>query len=203
MARELHDTLAQGLAGLILQLEAVDVHLEQGGASQAQKILHQAMSRARTTLVDARKAIDDLRAGPSDPRELAAALEQEIRRFESATGISCTLSIDLPDQFPGEYSEHILRIVSEGISNIARHAQAQQAQVNIADTGETIDIRIQDDGIGFDPQVEMNRAGHYGLLGIRERVRLAGGEVDYLSKPGGGTQLHISLPNTSNGKGAK
>jgi NarL family two-component system sensor histidine kinase YdfH len=96
MARELHDTLAQGLAGLILQLEAIDSHLSRGNTAKAQTITQQAMDRARSTLADARRAIDDLRSGEMPEVNLETALREETDRFTAASGIPCELSIVLP-----------------------------------------------------------------------------------------------------------
>ena len=95
MARELHDTLAQGLAGLVLQLEAIDSHLSRGNTAKAQAITQQAMDRARSTLADARRAIDDLRSGDLPEIDLETAVREEADRFTAASGIPCELSIEL------------------------------------------------------------------------------------------------------------
>ena len=94
MARELHDTLAQGLAGLVLQLEAIDSHLSRGNTAKAQAITQQAMDRARLTLADVRRAIDDLRSDEMPEIDLETAVREEAGRFTAATGIPCELSID-------------------------------------------------------------------------------------------------------------
>jgi NarL family two-component system sensor histidine kinase YdfH len=194
MARDLHDTLAQGLAGLILQLEAANIHIEEKRVEKTQEILQQALSRARSTLVDARRAIDDLRFDSSNPRHLAEGITREVTRFNNATGIPCKLLIDLPGVLSDEVSEHVFRTVSEGLGNIARHAQANQASVEISQADNHLNLRIWDDGAGFNPDEEMARAGHYGLLGIRERARLAGGTLNINSSPGNGTRIDLSLP---------
>jgi NarL family two-component system sensor histidine kinase YdfH len=194
MARELHDTLAQGLAGLILQLEAAVIHIEGQNTEKAQQIVEQAMARARTTLVDARKAIDDLRTDLSSPHALEEVLTREVERFRSATGIPCEVQITLPDQIDTQLSEHIVRTLTEGLWNIARHAQATQASVRVHTPNGKIEIEIMDDGIGFDPEDKVARSGHYGLLGIRERARLAGGQLMVNSEIGKGTHLRVSLP---------
>jgi NarL family two-component system sensor histidine kinase YdfH len=194
MARELHDTLAQGLAGLILQLEAADIHIEQKRVDKTQEILQQALARARATLVDARRAIADLRIEFSDSQSLGEGITREVERFTIATGIPCDLTINLPETITDEVSEHIFRTITEGLGNIARHAQANQAGVEITQVEEQLNLRIWDDGIGFNPDDEITRSGHYGLLGIRERARLAGGTLTIESSLGNGTQIHLSLP---------
>ncbi len=191
MARELHDTLSQGLAGLILQLEAVDAHLVNNRPERARSIIQQTMERARATLADARRAIDDLRQDQQEPGSLAARLGREVDHFTLSTGIPCELVLDLPED-ANTQAEVVLRIVSEGLTNIARHAQAQQAKVSLAVIEKDLAIEIQDDGSGFIPvQVE---PGHYGLLGMRERARLAGGVLEINSQPGKGTTIITRIP---------
>jgi two-component system, NarL family, sensor histidine kinase YdfH len=194
MARELHDTLAQGLAGLILQLEAVDSHLSSQHTERAQEIVQQAMQRARITLGDARRAIDNLRSLSSAGEDLAAALEAECKRFETAAGLPCQVEITLPDHVPSVTGEHILRMVGEGLANISHHAEAKNAWVKIDFDDKTLQVEVSDDGIGFDLQNGIAGSGHYGLLGMRERARLAGGTLEIESKAGAGAMLRLRLP---------
>lgn len=192
MARELHDTLAQGVAGLILQLEAADSHLTQGRAERAQSIVQQAMARARATLADARRVIDDLRAAPP-AADLKDALRHEVTRFTDATGIPCALDFALTASLPEATAEHLLRSVAEGLTNIARHAQADHAWVNVAESDDRLTIEVGDDGVGFDPTAAFDQPGHYGLLGMRERARLAGGTLSVESTAGAGTRVEVVL----------
>lgn len=192
MARELHDTLAQGVAGLVLQLEAADSHLAQGHAERAQSIVRQAMARARTTLADARRVIEDLRAVPSTT-DLADALRHEVTRFTDATGIPCAFDFALAGSLPEATAEHLLRIVVEGLTNIARHAQATHAWVNVTESDNGLTVEVGDDGVGFDPTAAFDQPGHYGLLGMRERARLAGGVFVVESASGAGTRVKTML----------
>ena len=207
MARELHDTLAQGLAGLILQLEAIDSHLSHGNTAKAQAITQQAMDRARSTLADARRAIDDLRSADVPDIDLETAVRAEADRFTAASGIPCELSIMLPPELSEDVRDNAVRVVSEALTNIARHARAQHAAVSLRSTpypqsGETagrqaLDIEVRDDGVGFDP-VQIS-AGHYGLIGLQERTRLIGGTLSIESAPGQGTTLKVQLPLVAGG----
>jgi NarL family two-component system sensor histidine kinase YdfH len=192
MARELHDTLAQGLAGLVLQLEAIDSHLSRGNTAKAQTITQQAMERARSTLADARRAIDDLRSGETPEVDLETALREETDRFTAASGIPCEVSIVLPSSLPDDTRANALRVVSEGLTNIARHAQARHAAVALHPVDQALDIEVRDDGMGFNPA--QSSAGHYGLIGLRERARLIGGTLNIESAPGQGTLLRVRLP---------
>jgi len=193
MARELHDTLAQGLAGLILQLEAASSHQASGRSDRAQEIVQQAMARARATLADARRVIDGLREGAAGPADLSEAVREEVARFTTATGIPCALDLALPAALPDAVHEHALRAVAEGLTNVARHAQATQAWVRLSGADDRLEIQVRDNGIGFDPAAA-GQAGHYGLLGMRERARLAGGRLEVVSGPGTGTALQLHLP---------
>ncbi len=192
MARELHDTLAQGLAGLILQLEAANSHLNEQRTERAQAILQQAMGRARATLADARRAIDDLREGRIYQRDFEQTLREEVSRFTSATGIPCDFEIAPALELSDSIGEHIVRVASEALTNIARHAQAQHASVRVASEGGFLSITICDDGRGFDASAP--QSGHYGLVGIQERARLTGGTCQVDSTPGKGTQLVLRIP---------
>jgi NarL family two-component system sensor histidine kinase YdfH len=192
MARELHDTLAQGLAGLILQLEAVDSHLARNQTDRAQKIITQAMSRARSTLAEARRAIDNLREGQV-VIDLESAVRAEAERFTSATGIACNLDLEITANIPESITEHILKIVSEGLTNIARHARAKNATLQLEAHNDLLEMEIKDDGAGFETN-QIGKSGHYGLIGMRERARLAGGALDVFSQPGEGTTLKLRFP---------
>ena len=191
MARELHDTLAQGLAGLVLQLEALEASLERDNTEQATQIAGQAKERARTTLADARRAIDDLRAtGRTTPEAVA----REVERFTMATGIPCTLEMPPELNVSERDGEHVVRCVSEGLANVTRHAQSTEVWVTIVEDNGRLSIQIRDNGKGFDTESSIP-SGHYGLLGLRERARLANGELTIQSEPGIGTTLTMWIPN--------
>lgn len=190
MARELHDTLSQGLAGLILQLEAADAHLASQRHDKAQSIIGNAMEQARLTLADARRVIDDLRQPSLD--DLDSALRLELDRFTNATGLPIRFHADPTPPLPDSTKETLVRAVAESLTNIARHANAQNVEVNLRMKDKSLSLTIQDDGQGFD--VTAIPAGHYGILGIKERVRLVNGVFDIQSENGKGTILKIEVP---------
>jgi len=197
LARELHDTLSQGLAGLILQLEAADAHLGHQRLEKTRAIIEQAMENARATLAEARRAIDDLRQPSLD--DLETALRLEVARFTVATGLPCLFHADQTPPLPESVKEIVIRAVAEGLTNLARHARATEAALNLSVARsssniemQTLTVTLKDNGVGFDPaQVP---SGHYGLIGIRERVRLIGGELAIESAPQKGTILTIQIP---------
>ena len=171
MARELHDTLAQGVAGLVLQLEAVKAHLGANRTERASAIVEQSITRARSTLAESRAAIDDLRAASTD---VSDSVREKIERFTQATGIPCELEISVNEnQLALETTNHALNILNESLTNIARHAQATQVKVVFAIQNQNLQLEVRDNGKGFD--VNKNTSGHYGLVGMHERARLTGG----------------------------
>jgi len=190
MARDLHDTLSQGLTGIILQLEAVEAHLSNDRVEKARIIVSNAMLQARSTLADARSAIDDLRG--SQPDSLESALHLEVSRFQNATDITCELEIQDIPELRERIVESVIRNVAEGLTNVGRHAQAQKVAIVVSMKQDVLSVTVQDDGQGFDPNVIPS--GHYGLLGIQERMRLLGGSLEIQSSMGNGTRLEMRFP---------
>jgi len=198
MARDLHDTLAQGVAGLIMQLEAIDAHMQSGNTRRSQEIIKQTMIRARKTLSDARLAIDDLRYTTNS---FDKALEEEIQRFTEATSINVRFNIQRPPHISSLVKEHCLYLISECLTNIAKHSQATAVNIKIdyIDALETLMIKIEDNGIGFDTHLIGKQPGHYGLIGLNERARLIEGKIQIVSEKMKGTKVHIQVPMNKEG----
>lgn len=150
LARELHDTLAQDLVGLTLQLERIDQHLEKKRFERARELAQQAMSRVRATLAEARAAIDDLRANALGSHDLLLAVHREIDRFMGTTSIACVADIAVLAQTPPALCEHVLRAITEGLTNVARHSQAHQVNICVQFQEDFLTIEIRDDGRGFE-----------------------------------------------------
>jgi NarL family two-component system sensor histidine kinase YdfH len=150
------------------------------------------MERARATLSEARQAIGDLRQGGLGPAKLAGSIRHEVTHFTQSTGVPCAVEINLPETITEDISEPVLRAVSEGLTNIARHAHATRANVHLATQDDHLLVEICDNGCGFDPRAV--QPGHYGLIGMGERIRLAGGTLQIQSDPLNGTKLLLSLP---------
>jgi NarL family two-component system sensor histidine kinase YdfH len=173
MARELHDTLVQGVAGHVLQLEALKAHLASNRVERASAIVEQAIVRARTTLAESRAAIDDLRIMPADITE---SVHQKVERFKQSSGIPCELEVSVSEnQLPTETTNHALDILGESLANIIRHAQATQVHVKFFIQKQTLELEVCDNGKGFD--VNKKTSGHYGLVGMHERARLTSGTL--------------------------
>lgn len=191
MARELHDTLSQGLAGLILQLEAVDANLVTGKMDRSRQIIQQAMESARMTLSEARLAIDDLRQ-----EQLTGCLEyleNKISQFTNTTGIPCDFQCNLSECLPSSVVDAMAGVVTEGLMNITMHADAKQVWVSLDVVNDELLLEIKDDGRGFDPS-DVPESGHYGLMGMQERVNLVKGTMEVISQPGAGTTIKVRIP---------
>jgi NarL family two-component system sensor histidine kinase YdfH len=194
LARELHDTLTQGMAGLVMQLEAANSYLGKNQPGDAQEVVQSAIARARTVLTETRYVLQDLRADYPRADDLPEMVQEEIERFTTSTGIPCATEIDALAQTPDTYCGPVWRAITEGLRNIAQHAHAHHASIRATATREELWIEIDDDGIGFDPQRAITSPGHYGLIGLRERVNLMGGTLEIKSWPGTGTHISIRLP---------
>lgn len=181
MARELHDTLVQGVAGHVLQLEAIKAHLASNRVERASAIVEQSIIRARTTLTESRAAIDDLRSMPVD---ISDAVHQIVEHFKQSAGIPCELDFSVSEnQLPTATINHARNILSESLTNILRHAQATQVQVKFLIQRQTLELEVRDNGKGFDPQKQTS--GHYGLVGMQERARLINGKLNIESNTDG------------------
>ncbi len=194
LARELHDTLAQGLAGLILQLQVADAYQSKQQYERAHEIIQQAIQRARTALMEARQAIDDLRMENGNFQDCMQAVWEEIQRFTLATGIACDAELSGLEAIEPAHQAHAIRAIAEGLANVMRHADARHVHVR-AISGETlVSIEVEDDGKGCEQAQLAPQNGHYGLIGLRERARQASGIFEIRSTPGQGTRLCFSLP---------
>ena len=194
IARELHDTLAQGIAGMIMQLEVTSAQMHRKNYQQAQEVLSQALSDARTTLQDARHAITDLRSRTPRVDQLISSVQQEITHFFQKTGMVYHTDLNDLIHTPAHACEHVLRFIGEGLNNVARHAHAHQVSVEAKRVEKWLVITVQDDGQGFDPTDQALSTGHYGLLGLQERAHLVEGTLSVSSSDGKGTTLEFRVP---------
>lgn len=195
LAREIHDTLAQGLTAIALQLETADALLEgEASAPRAQQAVRQALELTRANLEEARRSVLDLRAAPLEGRTLAEALEVLVKEWASRRK-KMKVNLDTADAnrpLPVRVEVGLYRIAQEALTNIGRHAQAQNVTVQLMTMPDQAQMVIEDDGRGFDPNGVED--GHYGLIGMNERARLMSGSLELCSSPGGGTRLEVFAP---------
>ena len=176
-----------------MQLETADALLEDRAPENlARPALHKALSLARANLEEARRSVLDLRATPLEGRSLPQALDDLTKA--SSTGslhLACQVS-GSGRPLPRRIEAGLYRIAQEALSNIVQHAHARQGVLRLAIFPEEVRLAVEDDGRGFDPaQITPNR---FGLMGMRERAHLLGGQLALHSAPGQGTRLEVRIP---------
>jgi signal transduction histidine kinase len=186
LSREIHDTVAQGLVGVIRQLEAVGPDLDPGDRRRVET----AEEAARESLFEARRAVAALAPFQLDRHDLPEALGELVARWARTHRVVATVDADGADP-DGAHGEVLLRIAQEALANIARHARAQSVMITLRDEGESRVLVVEDDGIGAD--LSAVRRGH-GLENMEARARQAGGELRIRTRPGGGCAVTARVP---------
>jgi two-component system NarL family sensor kinase len=194
LAREIHDTLAQGLTAITLKLETTDALLDmQAEPKRIRHTLQQALTLTQQNLEEARRSVLDLRAAPLEGRNLVDALTALVEdyRKKGVTPIHFTAS-GVNQPLPGRVEVGLYRLVQEGLNNISRHAQANEVKLALQIRPGQLNLLLEDDGIGFEPDGVAK--GHFGLIGLNERVKLLGGQLKLESSPGNGVRLQVTIP---------
>jgi two-component system NarL family sensor kinase len=196
LAREIHDTLAQGMSATALQLETADALLESGAKpEQVHEMIQRSLHLIRANIEEARRSVLDLRAAPLDGQSLAQALPQLVREMTTPHNLTATVEVTGdPRTLPLRIEAGLYRIAQEAITNVIRHASASAVTVLLNVTATTVQMMVEDDGIGFDPAAVPK--GRFGLIGINERVHLLGGTAKLCSEGGEGTILEVTVPLT-------
>ena len=195
MAREIHDHLAQGFTGVLLQIEAAEAKLTQlsGDPEPVLTRLDHARNLAVASLQEARRSVMALRPHRPEGADLLGALRSLSDRLLAGTEIQVELAqTGEPRHMGRRVEEELLRMAQEALTNALRHGKAQWVRVVLQYEGRRVRLNIEDDGQGFDPSV--NAAG-YGMRSIRESVRQLRGQIDIDSGPGLGTRITITLPS--------
>jgi two-component system NarL family sensor kinase len=194
LAREIHDTLAQGLSAIALHLETADALLEAGADPQrVDQAVRQAMTLTRANLEEARRSVLDLRAAPLEGRALAEALAALAEKWAAQEDLQVDFdAVGGHRPLPVRLEAGLYRIAQEALTNVARHSGARRVTLRLVTTPDQARLSVEDDGRGFDPaQVS---AGRYGLVGLNERARLLGGMLRLESSPGAGTRVEVVIP---------
>ncbi|MBI3980323.1 MAG: GAF domain-containing protein [Chloroflexi bacterium] len=196
LAREMHDGLAQQLTGIVLQLEASD-QLFEPKPERAQARLRKALELARDALSEARRSVWNLRSAPLEAGTLTEAIQGEIRRLHEESGIAVDLDADGVRRLPPEAESCLFRVAQEALNNVRKHARASHVAVELEGGADWVRLTVRDDGVGFDsaarPDGTEKRRG-FGLVGLRERAQLVGGNLNVSSAPGHGTELTVTVP---------
>jgi two-component system, NarL family, sensor kinase len=191
LAREIHDTLAQGLTAIGLDLEGALRHLD-SSPERARERLERALATTRENLEEARRSVLDLRSAPLAGRPLVDALGALTRAFTSETGVRVHLGASGELNLPLRVEAELYRIAQEALANVRRHARATEVAIILRATPREAVLAIRDNGVGFEPA--RDAADRYGLVGMRERAKLLGGRLRVGSRPGRGTAITVRVP---------
>ncbi|HEX5574721.1 MAG TPA: GAF domain-containing sensor histidine kinase [Gemmatimonadales bacterium] len=194
LAREIHDTLAQSLAALTMQLEVVDARAADQGDRRLSGAAARSLELARSALEEARRSVLELRAAPLEGRTLTEALKHLASEVPDAGALEVRVATDgmAGEELPAAVALGLYRIAQQAIANVARHAGARHATIRLARDDGGVRLRVEDDGIGFDPAAVPS--GRFGLVGMSERARLLGGTLRLESSPAGGTVVEVTVP---------
>jgi len=194
LAREIHDTLAQSLTGIVLQAQAVE-DLLAGDPAQAQAELQSLQHLARAALEEARRSVWGLRPPVLEEATLAEALERLLRELCDQTGLSGRFATNgRPRPLTPTIDAGVYRIAQEALTNVRRHAHARVAVVQLRFEPGELALIVQDDGRGIDPGQTPPPDGGFGLTSMQERARLMGGTMALESEPGRGTRVEVRVP---------
>ena len=196
LARDLHDEVNQALTAILLRLEALAQETPPELTAEVielKRLVNQAMGELLNL---ARQ----LRPTALDDHGLVPAVEAQLKRFAARTGVEARLrTAGDANEVPEDVQTAIYRILQEALANVGRHAGATAVAVEIEAGDESLELRVRDDGAGFDPGALARRSdgdgpgAGLGLSGMAERARLAGGELDVRSAPGGGTTVTLRI----------
>ncbi|RJL34243.1 sensor histidine kinase [Bailinhaonella thermotolerans] len=197
MAREIHDTLAQGLTGVVTQLQAaVQARHDEAGW---RRHVDNATALARESLAEARRSVRAVRPEALERARLPEAVAGEARTWSERTGVPVEV-VTTGDARPlhPEVEITLLRAAQEALANVAKHAAASRVGLTLSYMEDIVTLDVRDDGVGFDPRETREEAagvaGGYGLLAMRQRVARLAGRLEVESEPGGGTAVSASVP---------
>ncbi|RZI40983.1 PAS domain S-box protein [Herbaspirillum sp. HC18] len=194
IARELHDDLGQNL--LALRIDVAMLHNRTGASHpKLNERVGRALSHIDATMKAVRAAINNLRPTVLD-LGLTAAIEWQVQDFQRRSGIACELAIEDDFALDDNRATALFRILQESLNNVIRHAQASKVRITLRRDGETLFMKIADNGIGIYPDCR-RKANSFGLVGIEERINALGGGLQIDSDENSGTTLTVSVPMTN------
>lgn len=202
LAVELHDELGQVLTAVKINLASLE---RESGAATTPAHLRDAIASVDLAMERVRDLALDLRPSVLDDLGLPAAVRWYVDRFARTAHVEAHLSIDAVSHLPPELETACFRVAQEALTNVARHARSRNVWVDLHLVAEALDLRVRDDGIGFDAGAARERAikgASLGLLGMQERVSLVGGEYQLSSQPRGGTEVRARFPLGEKARGA-
>jgi signal transduction histidine kinase len=193
IARELHDTLAQGFAGTAFVLEGIATNL-QDSDRRLKPHIDMALRMVRQGITEARLSLMNLRVDVLENRDLVTALQETACDLVGHSDVALHTDIHpLAESLTPNIEANLLRISIEAMTNSLRHAKPRTMEISLRSAEGISTLRIRDDGLGFDPESIHLNAGHFGLLGMRERARQMQATLNIVSSPGTGTEVCLTL----------
>ena len=203
LAREMHDTVLQGCVGVSTLLEAA-LGVDAAEEPLRQQLLSYAADQVRSTIEAAREAVWALHAEPASALDPGFLCEKLARHVQSNSGISIGCHVTgTPFRLGAPATHELMMTVREALANAVSHANPASIDLDIRFTKRELNIEIRDDGCGFDPSAVLSRGGHFGIRGMRERIRILRGSLTVQSEPGHGTTVRISVPRKQKSMGRK
>lgn len=197
IAREIHDTLAQGFTGVLVNLQASTRALERAQVDAALEHLRHARDLAQAGLTEARASVRSLRPDAQAPVDLGTALDTLATWVQASGAVRCQLVVEGPPRaLPREVEIELTRIAQESLTNVLKHAHAHQVRMTLAWAPQAVRVIVVDDGCGFDAA---QRHGGLGVVGMHERAARIGAQIELVSRPAAGTRVAVTvrLPATS------
>jgi signal transduction histidine kinase len=206
LAREIHDTLAQGFTGIVIQLEAAEDSLHDD-PQEAQAHIARARTLARESLAEARRSVQALRPHLLEQRDLSFALKYYVEQMTAGTPVLAEVIVEgtPPPTLPTDTERHLLRVGLEALTNTLKHANARHVRVRLAFSSDGVYLSVTDDGNGFDTKAAWIGADSllrdkdaaeqgFGLAAMRERAERIGGRLRVESTPGKGCTVSLTIP---------
>jgi two-component system, NarL family, sensor histidine kinase UhpB len=196
LARELHDSVAQILTLMVVDME--NFKLDLTGQNHVVEKVDSLQESTRAVLHNLRQVLYDLREEPSTESGFVQQVRSLLARFEGTTGIRSMLKVssEWPARLSSATAHNLYRIVEEALNNVRLHSGAGRVDVMLVANGDGVELTVQDDGRGLPPSDGARRQG-MGMLGMRERAVLLGGELDVTSNGGGGTTVRAVVPRAA------
>ncbi len=193
LARELHDSVTQTIFGLTLSAQAARILVDRN-PERAVKELDHLQSLAQSALAEMRALVQELRPHSAADQNLGVLLRKMAAERKLNDGLNVDLQIKGDHRLAGNIEPELFRVVQEALNNVVKHAHSDQAKV-ILDLEDTTSVHllVEDNGVGFDPDVAKALPGHLGLTSIQERVEALGGKLAIDSQPGKGTRLRVDI----------
>jgi len=199
IARELHDELGVGLTCFKIDLSRVLAMMGEAGTKEyakAEAKIRSMIEDVDVTITSVQQIVTELRPAMLDDLGLVAAIEWQAQDFERRSGIICRCSAGEDDvHVDRERATVVFRICQEALTNVARHAHATYVTIRFEEQADSLLLEVHDNGEGI-PQEKIAAPGSLGLLGMRERAALFGGQIDIIGRPGEGTRIILRLPGT-------